>query len=117
MPAAAAHVVPWLMLAALLPPAQGLTRRADKAALIDFFKLLGGPHWHNNDGWDADGGSDPCADMEDRWHGVGCIDPCDPYRDGPTCKFGRITALTLADNNLTGSITNWTGLGDLHNLS
>ena len=100
----------------LWPLVAGLARRADKAALIDFFMLLGGPHWYNNDGWDPDGGADPCA-FHSRWRGVGCIDPCDIYRDGPTCAFGRITALNLRDNNLTGSITNWTGVGDLHNLS
>ena len=32
-------------------------------------------------------------------------------------QFGRITALTLRDNNLTGSITNWTAVGQLTNLS
>ena len=94
----------------------GLARRADKAALIDLYRLLDGPNWFNNDGWDPDGGADPCS-FESRWRGVGCIDPCDIYRDGPTCAFGRITALNLRDNNLTGSITNWTGIGDLHNLS
>ena len=94
----------------------GGVRYADKQALISLFKLLGGQYWTNNHGWDPDGGADPC-DVRNRWHGVGCIDPCDIYRDGPTCAFGRITALTLRDNNLTGSITNWTGVGDLHNLS
>ena len=109
---------PALLLAALLAPApaSGLARKADKAALIQLFKLLGGPYWTHNDGWDPDGGTDPC-NLEERWRGVGCIDPCDIYRDGPTCAFGRITALTLRDNNLTGSITNWTGVGALHNLS
>ena len=55
--------------------------------------------------------------MTSRWYGVGCIDPCDLYRDGPSCAFGRVTALTLRDNNLTGSITNWTEVGELNNLS
>ena len=105
----------WLLLASL-PLAQSLARKADKAALIHLFKLLGGPHWTKNDGWDADGGTDPC-DVRHRWFGVGCIDPCDIYRDGDSCAYGRITALSLRDNNMTGSITNWTGIGDLHNLS
>ncbi len=96
------------------PPAP--RRRSAEKALINLFKLLGGPYWTNNDGWDPDGGTDPC-EVYDRWYGVGCIDPCDIYRDGPSCAFGRITALTLRDNNLTGSLTNWTGVGDLHNLS
>ena len=105
-----------LCLAATPPFATGLARVADKQALIDLFTLLGGPHWFNNDGWDPDGGADPCT-LENRWFGVGCIDPCDIYRDGPSCAFGRITALNLRDNNLTGSLTNWTGVGQLHNLS
>lgn len=104
------------VLATLVGLTDGLARRADKEALLHFFRLLGGPHWFNNDGWDPDGGADPCS-FEGRWHGVGCIDPCDIYRDGPSCAFGRITALNLRDNNLTGSITNWTGIGDLNNLT
>ena len=91
-------------------------RRADRAALVSLFQLLGGPHWLNNDGWDVDGTSDPC-DHQTHWRGVGCIDPCDDWRDGPNCYFGRVTALNLRDNNLTGSMTNWTGIGDLHNLT
>jgi len=98
------------------PVGRSGVRAADKEALISLFKLLGGPYWTKNDGWDPDGGSDPC-DVATRWHGVGCIDPCDIYRDGASCAFGRITALTLRDNNLTGSITNWTEVGELKNLS
>ena len=104
------------LLLAHAPPAHCKARRADKEALISLFRLLGGPFWGRNNGWDADGGTDPC-DLRNKWYGVGCIDPCDIFRDGPDCAFGRITALTLRDNNLTGSITNWTGVGDLHNLS
>ena len=109
-------VRPAALIICLAPFATGLARVADKQALIDLFTLLGGPHWFNNDGWDPDGGADPCT-LENRWFGVGCIDPCDIYRDGPSCAFGRITALNLRDNNLTGSLTNWTGVGQLHNLS
>ena len=91
-------------------------RRADRAALVSLFQLLGGPHWLNNDGWDVDGTSDPC-DHQTHWRGVGCIDPCDDWRDGPDCYFGRVTALNLRNNNLTGSMTHWKGIGDLHNLT
>ena len=91
-------------------------RRAAVQSLIEFYKQLGGPYWTNNDGWDPDGGADPC-DPKARWYGVGCIDPCDIYRDGPSCAFGRITALTLRDNNISGPITNWTLVGELNNLT
>ena len=50
-------------------------------ALVSLFDLTGGRYWTRNDGWDPAEGSDPC-DMATRWHGVGCIDPCDYYRDG-----------------------------------
>jgi len=104
-----------LMLFAAL--AASKMRRADKAAIVHFFKLMGGEHWYKNDGWDVEpGGSDPC-DLRTHWTGMGCLDPCDIYRDGPDCAFGRVTALYLRDNNLTGSLTNWTGIGDLHNLT
>ena len=90
------------------------TRRQDKAALLTFFRLLGGDFWHRNDGWDPSGSSDPCSV---RWHGVGCVDPCDPLLDGHDCFFGRIVSISLDDNNLTGSLAEWTELGELHNLS
>jgi hypothetical protein len=60
-----------LLLVGYAPLVTPLARKADKAALIDLFKLLGGPHWTNNDGWDPDGGADPC-EVEQRWYGVGC---------------------------------------------
>ena len=88
----------------------------DKEALQDFFKYMDGARWHHNDHWDPEGGNDPC-NYDTHWYGVGCIDPCDVYRDGYNCKAGRITALTLHDNNLTGSISNWTGCGALTNLT
>lgn len=119
------HVVAWILLRRFalfhddcryLRFATMPMRKADRAALVSLFQLLGGPHWLNNDGWDVDGTSDPC-DHQTHWRGVGCIDPCDDWRDGPNCYFGRVTALNLRDNNLTGSMTNWTGIGDLHNLT
>ena len=88
----------------------------DKLALQDFFKFMDGARWHHNDHWDAEGGNDPC-NFDTHWYGVGCIDPCDIYRDGYNCKAGRITALTLHDNNMTGSISNWTRVNSLTNLT
>jgi len=105
------HAWPLILAASL-----SLVRVADRKALEQLYKLLGGPHWLKNDGWDMDGGGDPC-DIHNRWHGVGCIDPCNTWLDGPDCAFGRVTSIILRDNNLTGSITNWTGVGDLHNLT
>lgn len=87
-------------------------READRSALIQLYTTLGGSNWLHNSGWDPDGVSDPC-DPDARWYGVGCIDPCDYYRDGPGCNFGRITALNLRENNLTGSITGWTLVGGI----
>jgi len=39
------------------------------------------------------------------------------YLDGATCTAGRITALTLHDNNMTGSLSNWSQVGELRNLT
>lgn len=110
------RLLPALLAAACPHHAYAAMRVADKEALIQLFRLLGGRYWLDNTNWDPDGGSDPCV-VELRWKGVGCIDPCDPYFDGPDCAFGRVTALMLRENNLTGSLTNWTRIGDLHNLS
>ena len=62
----------------------------------------------------APGYSDPCTF---RWFGIGCVDPCDSLLDGPDCYFGRIVSINQPRNNLTGSLTNWTELGELHNLT
>ena len=99
-----------------VPSALGACYTPDKLALQDFFKSMDGARWHHNDHWDAEGGNDPC-NFDTHWYGVGCIDPCDIYRDGYNCKAGRITALTLHDNNMTGSISNWTRVGALTNLT
>ena len=105
-----------LLLAAFLSGVSGACYTPDKLALQDFFKFMDGARWHHNDHWDAEGGNDPC-NFDTHWYGVGCIDPCDIYRDGYNCKAGRITALTLHDNNMTGSISNWTRVNSLTNLT
>ena len=84
----------------LFAPAVGRIRTPDLDALLELFKFMGGMHWDRNEGWDPEGQTDPC-NFDEHWFGVGCIDPCDIYRDGPACAFGRITALNLRDNNLT----------------
>ena len=100
----------------LFAPAVGRIRTPDLDALLELFKFMGGMHWDRNEGWDPEGQTDPC-NFDEHWFGVGCIDPCDIYRDGPDCKAGRVTALTLRKNNLTGSITNWTSVKHLANLT
>ena len=106
----------WLLLALCACGVHAGCRTPDKRALQDFFKYMDGARWHHNDHWDPEGGNDPC-NFDTHWYGVGCIDPCDIYRDGYECRAGRITALTLHDNNMTGSISNWTGIGALNNLT
>ena len=101
---------------AFLTSALGACRTKDKYALQRLFKDLDGPTWGRSDHWDPAGGNDPC-NFNTHWYGVGCIDPCDIYRDGTDCTAGRITALTLHDNNMTGSLSNWSLVGELHNLT
>lgn len=55
--------------------------------------------------------------MSSRWAGVGCTDPCKRWHDGDDCALGRVTALSLDQNGLSGDISNWTALGQLHNLT
>ena len=73
-----------------------------------------GANWKLNTNWAPH--LDPCY-LVSRWVGVGAIDPCDRWRDGPDCAFGRITAVYLGNNGLSGNITGWSGLGELHNLT
>lgn len=112
--AMALHRLAFVVL--LFAPAVGRIRTPDLDALLELFKFMGGMHWDRNEGWDPEGQTDPC-NFDEHWFGVGCIDPCDIYRDGPDCKAGRVTALTLRKNNLTGSITNWTSVKHLANLT
>ena len=82
-------------------------RAADKAALLSLWTLFNGSEWHNTLGWDPGGVSDPCLH---RWYGVGCEDPCDLYLDGEECYYGRIVSINLANNNLTGRLSDWTAI-------
>ena len=103
-----------ILVLGLAEPATAPVRRKDRAALFWLYENLGGAHWTRNVGWAADG--EPCF-MNARWVGVGCLDPCDTWRDGPECTAGRVTAVYLGDNNLTGGLGNWSGPAVLTNLS
>jgi len=102
------------MLSLLLHSAPSAMRRRDRDALFSLYETLDGASWYRNVGWAADG--DPCM-MSARWVGVGCVDPCDRWRDGPDCYAGRVTAIHLEENNMTGNLANWTGVGELTNLT
>jgi len=105
-----------LLLLLLLRPAVVLAscRRTEVAALWQLYELTGGAYWKQNTNWDPNG--DPCA-LNKRWVGVGVRDPCNRYRDGEDCKMGRITSLYLDSNNLTGSLSGWSQLRTLRNLT
>jgi len=120
--------------------AAGNCRGLDRSALIRLYDALGGPDWVNNRNWNTSTGTsaqnkanDPC-DPNQRWYGVGFIDPCEKYLDdivgsgpqtdyltrirgsGQGCFAGRITSLNLRRNNLRGNLT-VPELGDLQNLT
>ena len=66
----------------------------DRAALVALYNATGGPNWTNNTNWLSD---EPLSE----WHGV-------------TVTNGRVTRLSLSNNQLTGSIP--AQLGDLSGL-
>ena len=105
-----------LVIAALLGVERvcSRVRPGDRDALFQLYELAGGRIWRANKNWRADG--DPCA-VSTRWVGVGCIDPCERWHDGPDCHLGRVTALALDANLLAGDISNWTLVGELQNLT
>ena len=113
-------------------------RPAEKQALWALYLATGGPQWKNNTNWNLD--TDPCRRKSSAvpyrtndgsptyyktgavfnatpWYGVFCSDPCDDYLDGPNCTGGRITALSLRDNGLVGSLAAWTSVGAMANLT
>jgi hypothetical protein len=103
-----------LLLLGLCGLAEAAVRRKDREALFWLYENLGGAQWTRNVGWAAEG--NPCA-MNARWVGVGCLDPCDTWRDGPDCTAGRVTAIYLSENRLSGGLGNWSSSGVLTNLS
>lgn len=112
MPAAGRRSL--LLLGLLTHGCDAKMRAADVHALMQLYEATGGADWAQNANWDAT--KDPCA-IRTRWVGVGCVDPCSTIHDGPSCDFGRATALTLDNNHLVGSLTNWTLAGVLTNLT
>ena len=109
-------------------------------ALIRLYEGLDGASWSNNVNWNTTSGTsaqnkanDPCT-VGKRWHGVGFMDPCDPFMDdiigegpatdyltkirgaGQGCFAGRVTSLNLRRNGLKGNLT-IPELGDLGNLT
>ncbi len=66
------------------PTAEEAAER-DRAALVALYRATGGDSWTDNDGWRSD---EPIG----QWHGV-TVD-----------ADGRVTALTLDDNNLAGTV-------------
>jgi len=92
----------------------GACRRADVDALMSLYELTDGHSWRKNTNWAQD--ADPCA-MNKRWAGVGTIDPCDRWRDGEDCFFGRVTSIALDYNGLRGSLANWTQVANLTRLT
>ena len=130
-----------LNLLALLLPSRVYT--PDLKALRHLYELLDGEQWTNNRGWivhpcgedttycndwelakcEADSTHclpwhlDPCNDEAISWYGVACVDPCNEVWDGGSCKAGRITQVSLGDNNLRGSLSAWAQVGRLTNVT
>ena len=112
-------------------------RPKELAALWQLYEATDGANWVDNTGWNNS--TDPCRRFEalvphgprdqaavpftgakynaTPWYGVGCIDPCDDYLDGPGCTAGRIVSLVQKDNNLRGAITEWSSVGEMKNLT
>ena len=79
----------------LILPAAAQTTTGDKAALEALYDATGGAQWTDSSNWKS---SSPLDD----WYGV------------TTDSDGRVTRLSLWENELTGSIP--AALGDLTNL-
>ena len=77
------------------PPMDPVTPPMDQAVLIEFYNATNGANWINSTNWNS---SEPLH----TWHGV------------TTDGNGRVTALLLSENRLTGSIPS--SLGSLTNL-
>jgi Leucine-rich repeat (LRR) protein len=67
---------------------QAQTLETDRLALIDLYNNTTGSNWTNKTGWTVPGtnGDNPCG-----WFGV-------------TCSGGRVSEISLYNNNLTGTI-------------
>ena len=131
------------MLNLLALPFPSRVYTPDLKALRQLYELLDGEQWTNNRGWivqpcgddttycndwelakcEADSTHclpwhlDPCNDEAISWYGVACVDPCNEVWDGGSCKAGRITQVSLGDNNLRGSLSAWAQVGRLTNVT
>ncbi|EDN70782.1 leucine rich repeat domain protein [Beggiatoa sp. PS] len=65
-------------------------------SLLELYNSTDGPNWTNNDGWNVT--NTPCS-----WYGV-------------ACDNGEINYLYLRNNQLTGTIPNFSGLPNLYQL-
>ena len=113
-------------------------RPSEVDALWWLYEATSGAAWVDNTGWNPT--TDPCRKFEapvpyrwdsgatvpfqpgalytpTPWYGVGCVDPCDDYLDGPGCAVGRATLLELRANGLSGNIAGWSSVGQLANLT
>ena len=70
------------LILALLPATRTACRHADVDALYWLYEHTDGANWKLNTNWAPH--LDPCY-LVSRWVGVGAIDPCDRWRDGPDC--------------------------------
>ena len=64
--------------------------------LVALYDSTGGDNWTNHEGWKTT--DTPCS-----WHGV-------------SCENGVVTAIDLDDNNLTGTLPDWSALTRLQEL-
>ena len=102
--ATAAFAVVVVMILAAPPPfaaAQG-DLESDWRALVALYNATDGDNWTNNDNWSASTTSAPTAEELALWHGV-------------TMTSGRVSALLLTLNSLSGEIPS--ELGNLANLT
>jgi len=65
-------------------------------ALVALYDSTDGDNWTNNEGWNVT--STPCS-----WYGV-------------SCENGVVTTIDLDDNNLTGTLPDWSALTSLQEL-
>ena len=79
-------------IASISASAAGTIRSQDRNTLVDLMNLTGGGNWTNSENWGSD---EPVG----TWHGVDAD------------ANGRVTALRLSDNGLSGQLP--TDLGDL----
>ena len=93
--ASAAALAGCLLVSCWIGEAGAQSQTTDRAALVALYHATGGPNWTNKANWLS---GEPIGE----WYGV------------TTDAAGRVTRLTLVNNNLTGSLP--VGLGTLSSL-